>query len=59
MMEALLRASRGETPEETPLAVVVDTSTEEMKAGFVSFDRGTGLSRSTKSRLYATRSGSA
>ena len=43
MMEALLRASRGETPEETPRAVVVDTSTEEMKAGFASFDRGTGF----------------
>ena len=43
MMEALLRASRGETPEETPRAVVVDTGTEEMKAGFASFDRGTGF----------------
>ena len=42
-MEALLRASRGETPEETPRAVVVDTGTEEMKAGFASFDRGTGF----------------
>ena len=41
-MEALLRASRNETPEETPRAVV-DTGTEEMKAGFASFDRGTGF----------------
>ena len=41
-MEALLRASRNETPPSTP-RVVVDTSTEEMKAGFASFDRGTGF----------------
>ena len=41
-MEALLRASRNETPEETPRAVV-DTGAEEMKAGFASFDRGTGF----------------